>query len=123
MNASRNSIRTIGATLLAATCLTTLSIAAEEAVRIPQPTAMSNVTSKVAPAYPPVARQLRLTGDVEVDVIIDEEGKVEDAKVVKGNAVFSASTVDAVKKWSFKPIQVQGKASKVLTTLTFSFKP
>lgn len=123
MNASRNSIRMIGATLLAATCLATIAVAAEEAVRIPQPTAMSNVTSKVSPAYPPVARQLRLTGDVEVDVTIDEEGKVEDAKVVKGNAVFSAATVDAVKKWAFKPIQVQGKASKVLTTLTFSFKP
>lgn len=123
MNASRKSIRIFGATLVAATCLATLGVAAEEAVRIPQPTAMSNVTSKVAPAYPPVARQLRLTGDVEVDVTIDEEGKVEDAKVVKGNAVFSAATVDAVKKWAFKPIQVQGKASKVLTTLTFSFKP
>lgn len=97
--------------------------AAEEPVRIPQPTAMSNVQSKVPPAYPAVARQLRLTGDVEVDVTIDEEGKVADAKVVKGNAVFSAATVDAVKKWSFKPIQVQGKAQKVLTTLTFSFKP
>jgi len=97
--------------------------AAEEPVRVPQPTAMSNVQSKVPPAYPAVARQLRLTGDVEVDVTIDEEGKVADAKVVKGNAVFSAATVDAVKKWSFKPIQVQGKAQKVLTTLTFSFKP
>ena len=123
MNANLNSMKMFGAILAAATIMATVGVAAEEAVRIPQPTAMSNVTSKVAPAYPPVARQLRLTGDVEVDVTIDEEGKVEDAKVVKGNAVFSAATVDAVKKWAFKPIQVQGKASKVLTTLTFSFKP
>lgn len=123
MNASRNSIRMLGAALVAATCLAAICVAAEEAVRIPQPTAMSNVTSRVAPAYPPVARQLKLTGEVEVDVTIGEDGAVEDAKVVKGNAVFSAATVDAVKKWAFKPIHVQGKASKVLTTLTFSFKP
>ena len=123
MNASRNSIRIFGALLVAATYLTSTSVAAEEAVRIPQPTAMGNVTNKIAPAYPPVARQLRLAGDVEVDITIDEEGKVEDARVVKGNAVFSSAAVDAVKKWAFRPIHVQGKASKVLTTLTFSFKP
>lgn len=111
----------IALTLAALSAL--LLTAAEEPVRVPQPTALSNVQNKVPPAYPAVARQLRLTGDVEVDITIDEEGRVADAKVVKGNAVFSAATVDAVKKWSFKPIQVQGKAQKVLTTLTFSFKP
>jgi protein TonB len=93
-----------------------------EATRIPQPTALSNVVSKVSPTYPPVAKQLRLSGDVEVDVVISEEGSVEDAKVVKGNAVFTATTVDAVKRWKFKPIELDGKAARVLTTLTFSFK-
>ena len=122
MNASRNLIM-FGAILAAATYLAIIGVAAEEAIRIPQLTAMNNVSSKVTPAYPPVARQLRLAGDLEVDITIDEEGKVEDAKVVKGNAVFSAAAVDAVKKWAFRPIHVQGKASKVLTTLTFSFKP
>jgi protein TonB len=108
---------------IALNCFAVLGLANEEAIRVPQPTAMSNVVNKVAPAYPPVARQLRLTGDVEVDVTINTEGKVEDAKVVKGNSVFSAATVDAVKKWEFKPFQVQGKISKVATTLVFSFKP
>jgi protein TonB len=109
--------------MFALSCFAVLGLANEEAIRVPQPTAMSNVVNKVAPAYPPVARQLRLTGDVEVDVTINTDGKVEDAKVVKGNSVFSAATVDAVKKWEFKPFQVQGKISKVATTLVFSFKP
>jgi protein TonB len=101
--------------------MTANSVAAE-ATRIPQPTALSNVVTRVNPAYPYVAKQLRLAGDVEVDVVIGEEGSVEDAKVIKGNAVFTATTVDAVKKWKFKPIEVDGKASRVLTTLTFSYK-
>jgi TonB family protein len=123
MNASRNSIRMFGAILVAATHLAIIGVAAEEAIRIPQLTALNHVSSKVAPAYPLVARQLRLAGDLQVDITIDQEGKVEDAKVVKGNSVFSAAAVDAVKKWAFRPIHVQGKVSKVLTTLTFSFKP
>lgn len=115
--------RKLATAVTALSCFAALGLANEEAIRVPQPTAMSNVVNKVAPAYPPVARQLRLTGDVEVDVTINTEGKVEDAKVVKGNSVFSAATVDAVKKWEFKPFQVQGKISKVATTLVFSFKP
>ncbi|MCC7234079.1 MAG: energy transducer TonB [Bryobacterales bacterium] len=123
MNSNYTLLRSVSAAALVTLSFAAMCRAAEEPVRIPQPTAMSNATNKVAPSYPPVARQLRLTGDVEVDVTIDEDGRVQDAKVVRGNAVFSAATVDAVKKWSFKPIQVQGKAQKVLTTLTFSFRP
>ncbi|MCC6291163.1 MAG: energy transducer TonB [Bryobacterales bacterium] len=123
MNSSWKLLRNVSAAVLVTFSFAAVSIAAEEPVRIPQPTAMSNATNKVAPSYPAVARQLRLTGDVEVDVVIGEDGRVQDAKVIKGNAVFSAATVDAVKKWSFKPIQVQGKTQTVLTTLTFSFRP
>jgi protein TonB len=95
---------------------------AAETTRVSQPTAMNHVVTKVSPQYPAVARQLRLAGDVEVDLVIGEDGSVEDAKVIKGNAVFTATTVDAVKKWKFRPIEVDGKAARVLTTLTFSFK-
>lgn len=115
--------RSVATVVAAMSCLAAAGFATEEAIRVPQPTAMSNVVNKVSPSYPPVARQLRLTGDVEVDVTINTDGKVEDAKVVKGNSVFSAATVDAVKKWEFRPFQVQGKISKVATTLVFSFKP
>ena len=38
------------------------------------------------PPYPPIAKQLRIQGAVNVQVVISETGKVISAKAVSGNA-------------------------------------
>jgi TonB family protein len=46
---------------------------------------------------------------------------VEAAKVAKGNAVFSASALAAVKQWKFQPLEKDGKPVKMTTTIAFNF--
>jgi protein TonB len=98
-----------------------LLLCAGETKRITQSQAMEAVTSKVPPEYPAIARQLKLEGAVEVDLVIGENGTVESATPVTGNPVLTRPAVDALKRWKFKPFQENGSAVKAQVVMTVSF--
>ena len=89
--------------------------------RVTQADAMAAVITKVQPEYPAVARQLKLQGVVEVEVVVGENGAVESATPVSGNPVFTRPAVDALKRWKFHPFQENGAATKAQVVLTVSF--
>ncbi|HNY39320.1 MAG TPA: energy transducer TonB, partial [Bryobacteraceae bacterium] len=51
-----------------------------ETVNLPTASAMTRVAKRVAPQYPPAARQLNVSGSQEVEITVDEQGSVVDAK-------------------------------------------
>src|SRR5208283_5407143 len=59
------------------------------------------VKSRVAPVYPEVARRMRISGIVKLEVTVDAEGKVTDVKPLSGNGILSSAAQDAVRKWKF----------------------
>jgi TonB family protein len=61
------------------------------------------VKTRVQPAYPALAKQLKVTGKVRIEVTISPEGRVTNTKVVGGNPVLASSAVEAMKKWRFEP--------------------
>lgn len=77
---------------------------------------------KVQPDYNPVAKQMRVQGDVEVEAQVDDKGDVKEVKVVSGNALLTAGVVKAVKEWKFTPFSESGKNVPALVSLRFSFK-
>jgi protein TonB len=79
-------------------------------------------TTKVDPEYPAVARQIRVTGEVVVDVVIGPAGNVESVKVVRGNTLLTNAAISAVKRWKFTPQTAAGKPVGVEANLSFSFK-
>jgi len=79
------------------------------------------VVTRIEPEFPAMARQLKLSGAVEIEVVIAENGTVESVKPISGNPVFTKSATDAIKRWKFKPFQHDGAASKVQTTLKIAF--
>lgn len=87
------------------------SSAAREAARI-----------HLEPEYPAAARQFRLSGEVQAEVTIGLDGKVEHVAVSKGNAILNSAVASAVKKWTFAPFSVDGRPTRAKSTLTFSFK-
>lgn len=88
---------------------------------VPTSVAMARATKKVAPDFPAAARQLNLTGTSEVQIQVDESGDVTGAKVLKGNAIFSANAMAAARQWKFQPINKEGAAQKFTTVLIFNF--
>jgi TonB family protein len=94
---------------------------AEDRMRVATDDAMHAATTKVAPTYSPVARQLKLEGDVKVDVSIGEDGGVQEVSSVAGNPVLFQCVKDAVKRWKFSPFKSDGKPAKAIATLSFAF--
>lgn len=78
--------------------------------------------SKVPPAYPPIGKQLRIQGTVELEATVTPEGDVEKVSPVSGSPVLTKPAVEAVKKWKFKPFLTDGKAVVALVPITIAFK-
>jgi len=93
-------------------------------LRVPTAKALKAATFKVQPEYNPMARQLRLSGTVQVDVFISATGQVEKVTVVSGHALLSSGVVSALKKWKFDPLgEGDEKAMPAVTRLSFDFTP
>ena len=60
------------------------------------------VKTKVAPAYPEIARRMNITGVVKVLITVTPTGSVKDVKLMGGHPVLANSAMDAVKKWHFE---------------------
>jgi TonB family protein len=91
-------------------------------MRVAQPEALRAVVKKVQPDYNPIAKQMRVQGEVEVEARVSDAGDVVDVKVLSGNALLTAPVVKAVKDWRFQPFQENGKPSAAIATLRFTFK-
>lgn len=73
--------------------------------------------------YPRMAQQAGVEGKVFLLCFIDENGTVNDVKVVKGiGAGCDEAASDAVKKIKFLPGQNEGKPVKVKLSLSIVFK-
>ncbi len=56
---------------------------------------------KISPAYPPIAKQLGITGTVVVIATVDASGKVVKAESTSGNKLLATAAIEAVKQWRF----------------------
>jgi TonB family protein len=61
------------------------------------------VKNKVIPEYPPLAKQMNVTGRVKIETTISADGRVTTTKVVGGSPLLVNSAMDALKKWRFEP--------------------
>src|SRR4030095_6191519 len=76
---------------------------------------------KPAPTYPAIAKAAHASGDVLVQVIVDEDGKVIAAKSISGHPLLQAAAVTAARQATFTPASVNGTPVKVLGTITYRF--
>jgi TonB family protein len=60
------------------------------------------LTELFAPAYPPIARQTRISGDVQVELKIRQDGSVESLEVVSGHPLLSQAALDSAKQSHYR---------------------
>jgi TonB family protein len=89
--------------------------------RVSKGVTTGEVVTKVQPTYPSIAKQINAAGEVHVAIIINENGRVIEAKAIKGHPVLRAAAEDAARKWVFRPTLLDGKPVKQPGTLTFVF--
>ena len=74
------------------------------------------------PRYPPQARARRLTADVVVMALVDEQGKVIQTRVDRGSfAFFNEAAIEAAKRAVFQPASRNGVPGRSWARLTFHF--
>src|SRR5437763_10499713 len=73
------------------------------------------------PAYPEIARRARTAGKVEVDVVVDESGKVISAQAVSGPPSLRDAAVEAAKRARFSPTRLSGAAVKISGSINYNF--
>lgn len=74
------------------------------------------------PAYPAMARQIRLEGSVAVEIVISPDGRVESWRAMSGHPLFVPSAIEAVRQWRFEPTLLNGTPVRVTGIITFVFR-
>jgi len=98
------------------------AVAAEDQlIRIGGNVQQANLVSQVTPVYPPQAKQDRVQGTVQLQVVIDKEGHVAEVSVLAGPGALVASAVEAVKQWVYRPTLLNGDPVKVQTTVDVNY--
>jgi len=93
----------------------------DQAVRVGGSIKAPTKIRDVRPIYPPIAQQSRVTGVVILEVKIDPEGYVSDARVIRPVALLDEAARDAVLQWRFTPTYLNGVAVPVIMTVTVNF--
>jgi len=91
--------------------------------RVPAEVMEKLVIHRVDPDYPLEARQAKLQGVIELDVVVGRDGSVVDVRARNGPAVLAQAATDAMRWWRFEPYRIDGKAVVVQTTVAMEFKP
>jgi len=78
-------------------------------------------TNQSKPTYPIAAKNMRMTGVVKVEVLVNESGEVSEVQNTTGPPMLQRAAVDAVKKWRFKPFSRDGQPVKASGFVNFNF--
>ena len=90
-------------------------------LRVSAPIILAKVVDLPKPAYPALAKQARIQGPVNVQILIDETGKVVSAQAVKGSAMLTKAAEDAARRARFTPTKLGDQPVKVQGVITYNF--
>jgi periplasmic protein TonB len=74
------------------------------------------------PGYPPLARQIGVQGVVNVQVLIDEQGRVISATAIDGHPMLKPAAQKAAFQAQFSPTTLSGLPVRVSGVITYHFK-
>jgi TonB family protein len=77
--------------------------------------AKNNLISFVQPDYPPLAKAASIAGKVRAEIIVDESGNVASVKLHSGHPMLAPAALAAVRKWKYRPFEVDGRPARVQT--------
>jgi protein TonB len=108
--------------LMLALLLTAHASTEEKVLTVTERELRANAVQKVEPEYPAVARQIRLTGEVELEIQVDAAGGVEKANVLRGNTLLTGPSLQAIRKWKFKPFGPEASPARATGPIKFNFQ-
>jgi protein TonB len=96
-------------------------IATPKRITVSQGVTAGLLIRKVAPTYPPLAKQARIQGAVVLQAVIGKDGTIQNLRAVTGHPMLIPSALDAVRQWKYKPYFLNGEPVEVDTQVTVNF--
>jgi TonB family protein len=75
----------------------------------------------VPPTYPAIARNAKVQGLIIIEALINADGSVHYARVIKGPLLLREAALIAVRQWTYTPALVGGTPVPLIMTLTVNF--
>jgi len=80
------------------------------------------LVKRVTPVYPPAAKAANIQGKVRFTATIGKDGTIQNVEVVNGPAILVPAATEAVKKWVYQPMLLNGEATEVVTQIEVNFE-
>lgn len=81
----------------------------------------ARILNRVLPVYPPLARQARVSGSVQLLGIIGRDGRVQQLQVISGHPLLVNAALDAVRQWIYRPTLLNGDPVEVVAPIEVKF--
>jgi TonB family protein len=81
----------------------------------------AKLISQARPAYPPLAKQARISGVVHLSALIGKEGNVANLAVISGHPLLIPSALEAVQKWVYQKTLLNGEPVEVMTQIDVNY--
>jgi protein TonB len=81
----------------------------------------AKLISQQRPAYPPLAKQARISGVVHLAAVIGKDGNVIDLRVISGHPLLIPSAIGAVKNWVYQTTLLNGEPVEVSTQIDVNY--
>ena len=75
----------------------------------------------VEPVYPEIAARANVHGTIILEISLSAQGRVTEAKVLRGVPLLDAAAIAAVKQWLYAPTLLDGVPVPVTMTITVRF--
>ena len=76
---------------------------------------------RVDPSYPPLAKEARIAGLVQMSAVIGRDGAIQSLKVIRGHPLLVPAALEAVKQWTYQPTLLNGRPVEVQTQIDVNF--
>ncbi|HUD23077.1 MAG TPA: energy transducer TonB [Acidobacteriaceae bacterium] len=83
---------------------------------------MGLLLTPIQPVYPAIARAARVQGEVVVEAVISDTGRIESLHAISGPQMLRAAALTAVEVARYRPYLLNGEPIKVKTTITVIFQ-
>lgn len=107
--------------IISSTPVAVPKVATPQRVRVSQGVSNGLLIRKVQPAYPPLARQARIQGQVLLQAQISKDGSIENLQLISGHPMLAPAAIEAVKQWRYKPYMLNGEPVAVDTQVVVNF--
>jgi protein TonB len=82
---------------------------------------IAKVVDLPKPTYPALAKRAGIHGAVNVQILVDETGRVVSAQAVKGSPMLTRAAEDAARRARFTPTKLGDQPVKVQGVITYNF--